>query len=313
VRHSSHLIAFFLAAVVAGALSARAQQPAPRGEMPRPSVQLSPAEIELYKRAPTLIHWTPREMHESPLFHKLRPAASQDQLPMILDRVGQTVAALFHNFPEVSCDERVVCDQVLGATPPQQLEFRYIVIPRPSGDFPAFDEYRTNLGGKPLGGSSLNDLFMITSNFVSTGLFFGAANQPGSDFRLFGIEAIRDRQCQVVGFAQKPERAHSVGAFLYRGKPTALLFQGLAWIDAENSQILRVITWLLAPRPDISLASLMSTVDFFPLRPEGSDRVLWLPRDVEVEGVSRGKQFRNMHHYSNFRLFRVESTIKPGR
>jgi hypothetical protein len=305
-------MAFFLAAMVAGALSTRAQQPAPRGEMPRPSVQLSPAEIELYKRAPTLTHWTPREMRESPFFHKLRPAASQDQLPMVLARVGQTVAALLHDFPEVSCDERVVCDAVPGAAPPQELEFRYIVVPRPSGDIPGFDEYRTNLGGKPLGASSLSDLFMITSNFVSTGLFFGTANQPGSDFRLFGIEAIRDRQCQVVGFAEKPERAQSVGAFLYRGKPSALLFQGLAWIDVENSQILRVITWLLAPRPDISLASLTSTVDFFPLRPEGSERVLWLPRDVEVEGVSRGKQFRNTHHYSNFKLFRVESTIKPA-
>jgi len=39
-------------------------------------------------------------------------------------------------------------------------------------------------------------------------------------------------------------------------------------------------------------------------------RVLWLPRDVEVEDLYRGIKIHNIHHYSDFKLFRVESTIK---
>jgi len=39
--------------------------------------------------------------------------------------------------------------------------------------------------------------------------------------------------------------------------------------------------------------------------------VLWLPRDVKVWALYRGVTVRNTHQYSNFKLFRVESAIKP--
>jgi hypothetical protein len=91
-----------------------------------------------------------------------------------------------------------------------------------------------------------------------------------------------------------------------------LLCQGLAWIDSETFQILRITTWLLAPRKDISLSSQTSTVDFYPVQPSGFEKVLWLPGDVTVTLVSRGTKVRNTHRYSNYKLFRVESTIKPG-
>jgi hypothetical protein len=85
----------------------------------------------------------------------------------------------------------------------------------------------------------------------------------------------------------------------------------LAWIDSETFQILRVTTWLLAPRPDIGLSSEISMVDFYAVQPSGSGRVLWLPRNVKVWVLYRGVVVRNTHQYSNFKLFRVESTIKP--
>jgi hypothetical protein len=39
--------------------------------------------------------------------------------------------------------------------------------------------------------------------------------------------------------------------------------------------------------------------------------VLWLPAVVEAEDLYRGIKVRNIHHYSDVKLFRVESTIKP--
>ena len=258
---------------------------------------------------------------------------------MILDRVGQTGALLANDFPQISCVEEVHTDAefaqassdeqftgdwqqkqennatrqaMLPPFPPQDRKFRYIVIPRTKGGLPGFEEYRTDLNGSPLGISSLNGVFMITSNFVSTGLYLTAAHQPDSSFRHFGMEAIRKRECHEVGFAQSPERVHTVGLITVRGKTAALLVQGLAWIDSETFQVLRVTTWLLAPRGDIGLNSSISTVDFFPVQPSGTERTLWLPRDVTVRGVYGGVTFHNTHHYFDFKLFRVESTIKPG-
>jgi hypothetical protein len=308
-----------------GAVRARPQQPAAPSQVLEPAPELTPSEIEIYKHAQTLIDWTPLQIHHCPFLHHLRVAGSQDQLPTVLVRVGQTVTLLFHDFPQIACDE-VVSEghpmqgslKFMGETQMTELsntteqhKFRYIVMPRPVGDVPAFEEYRTDPKGNPLDASGLGGLSMITSNYTSTCLYLSPADQRGSRFRHFGIQTIRERECHVLGFAQEPERARSVGVLGIAGRRVSLLVQGLAWIDSETFQILRITTWLLAPRKDIDLNSQSSTVDFYPVQPSGSERVLWLPRDVTVVIDYGGTQVCNIHHYSNFKLFRVESTIKP--
>lgn len=317
------LCSLTLAAASVGAMDAMRQQSVEPARPPEPSLHLTPSEALLYKFAPTLMGWTPKQIRHYPALHNLRPAANQDQLPMVLERAGQRCALLFHDFLQVSADEEVISASNLRArdlTMPTPLQyptkvrkFRYIVIPRPSGDLPGFEEYRTDLKGNPRDATSLGDLFMITSDFVSLGLHLSAGDQPGSKFRYFGIQAIRNQECHVVGFAQDPERARHVEELDIETGRVILLVQGLAWIDSESFQILRIMTWLLAPRTDIGLNSQVSTVDYYPVQPSGSERVLWLPRDVEVRVHFRDIDVRNIHHYSDFKLFRVESTIEPGR
>ena len=327
VKFRALVSSFILAAVSIGAGRARLQQPAAPPQLPEPPPQLTRSEIEIYKRAKTLIDWTPRQIHHCPFLGKLRPTGSQDQLRMVLERVGQTVTLLFHDFPRIACDE-VVSEAhagqgglgFLAGTPvraevaeiTERQKSRYIVIPWPVGDVPAFEEYRTDLKGNPFDASSVSGLSMIDSRYTSTCLYFSPADQRDNRFRHFGIQTIRERECHVVGFAQEPESARRVNRFHSQGQTAGLLFQGLAWIDSETFRILRITTWLLAPRKDIGISSQTSTVDFYPVQPSGSERVLWLPRDVTVVLVYRGTQVRNTHHYSNFKLFRVESAIKPG-
>jgi hypothetical protein len=312
--------------VFIGAVSGGLQQCAAPPQVLEPRLDLTPSEIEIYKGAQTLIDWTPSQIHHCPFLHKLRPTGSQDQLAMVLERVGQTVTLLFHDFPRIACDEVVseahpaesVFLTAVGNYMPETSEtterqkLRYIVVPWPAGDVPEFEEYRTDLKGNPFDLSVFTGLSMISSKYTSTCLYFSPADQRDNRFRHFGIQTIRDRECHVVGFAQNPERARRVNRFHFQGRTAGLLFQGLAWIDSENFQILRITTWLLAPRTDIGISSQTSTVDFYPVQPSGSERVLWLPREVTVMLVYRGTHVRNTHHYSNFKLFRVESTIKPG-
>ena len=319
------LVSSFIGVVVCiGAVSGGLPQSSAPPQVAEPPLNLTPSEIEIYKGAPTLIDWTPQEIHHCPFLHKLRPTGSQDQLPMVLSRVGQTVTLLFHDFPRIACDEVVsvphagqgVSFSVGGVYMPQMSEttehrkFRYIVIPSPVSDVPAFEEYRTDLKGDPLDASSLSGL--ISSKYASSCLYFSPADQRDNRFRHFGIQTIRERQCHVVGFAQEPERARRVDIFHSQGETAGLLFQGLAWIDSETFQILRITTWLLAPRKDIGISSQTATVDFYPVQPSGSERVLWLPRNVTDVLVYRGTKVHNTHHYSNFNLFPVGTTIKPG-
>jgi len=310
------LVSSLLLAVASiSAVRARPRQAAGPSELPKPAAPLTPEVLEIYKNAHTVIDWTPRQIHDCPILHKLREAGSQDQLPMVLDRVGQTVALLFREFPRIACDEEVVSDATSRehrGTPANARKFRYIAIARSVGNFQGFEEYRTDLKGNPVDAARLGSFFLITSNYISTCLYLSPADERASHFRHFGIQTIRGRTCHVVGFAQDPERMRRFNTFQVQDTKVIVLVQGLAWIDSETFEILRIVTWLLAPRKDIGLTSQGSTVDFYPVQPSGFERVLWLPRDVIVVTYYRGIGYVNKHRYSNFKLFRVDSTIKPA-
>jgi hypothetical protein len=273
---------------------------------------LTPAEIMIYKKAQTLVDWTPRQVRQRPDLQKLRPAASQDQLPLVLDRAGQASMNLVRDFPQVSSDEDVSSNFYQGLLRgTTHSRFRYIVIPHPEDEIPTFEEYRTEFNGNPVADSDLRRLPLITYDFASAALFLSPPDQQDSLFRYFGTQKFRNRQCHVLGFAQNPQRARRLNIFHFRGKKGVLLVQGLAWIDSQTFQVLRISTWLLAPRPDLGLERQISTVEFFPAAAGGTEKLLWLPRDVIVFVDCRDIHAYNVHHYSNFKLFKVESTIKP--
>lgn len=285
----------------------------PNKKSPGGLLQLTPQEIAIYQEAPTVVDWTPQQIKDCPVLHKLRPAGSQKQLTEILKRAGEVGVQSFQNFPQVACDEAVTSETRQGShTDIKHQEFQYIVLPGSANSSGVLEEYRTNRKGSPATKFNLNHLYMLTSGFASSWLYLSPAQQRDSRFRYFGVQKIRKRECRVVAFAQVPTRASALEEFHdVNGKRAALLVQGLAWIDSETFQTLRIMTWLLAPRMDVSLSTQISTIDFYPVQPAGMSRVLWLPRKVDVWVVYRGVGVRNIHRYSKFKLFRVESTIIP--
>ncbi len=275
---------------------------------PRPTL----SEIDIYKSARSLIGWSPSEIDHCAFLRGLQPAVSQDQLPGILERVGQMCTQSFHDFLNVTCDEKVVSKESTSRFKVRR-GFHYTVLRRSEkGDLPGFEEYRTDLKGNPVDVMNLRNFSMITLNFTSTFLYFSLADQHDNHHRYFGIQTIRNRECHVVGFAQDPEKVRRASRIYQSSEHSVVaLLQGMAWVDAQTFQILRVRIWLLAPLKDIGLSSQISTVDFFPVQPNGTESEMWLPRDVRVDALFRGHKIRNTHHYSNYKLFRVESTIEP--
>jgi hypothetical protein len=270
------------------------------------------SEVAIYLQGRKVVDWTPREIKAAPVLRKLRAAKNQDQLPEILKRVGETGDREFQDFPRIACNEAVT-SQVGGryATVSHH-RYRYIVLPHSSNGVSWMEEYRTDLNGSPASGFNLDKMHMLTVGFSSDWLYLSAADQNDSRYRYFGTQVLHKRLCHVVAFAQDPLRARRFKQFeVYGDQPALLLLQGLAWVDVETFQILRVMTWLLAPRPDLRLTAQISIVDFYPVQPVGMDRAIWAPRDVNVWVVYNDVGIRNIHQYSNFQLFRVESTIKP--
>jgi hypothetical protein len=94
-----------------------------------------------------------------------------------------------------------------------------------------------------------------------------------------------------------------------------VLIQGIAWIDKGNLQIIRMRTDLLAPHPELGLERQTTDVAFGEVRLVDVATPLWLPKEVKVNvgfkehDADNGRvheiSFRNEHHYSEYRRYRV--------
>jgi hypothetical protein len=256
-------------------------------------------------------------LHHPPLdLRGLEPATDQRQLDSILSAVGKTVAEFFANLPNTSSleeihQERLSRKQKVGTRLDQK--FRYLCFTPAEAWGPGFDEYRSDEGGRRASPQGLQDGFMLTSGFASASLVFHPTYQPQADFRYLGRQKVNGRDAYVIAFAQQPAKARLNGAF-NSGKISMTTFsQGLAWVDPESYEIIRLRTDLLTPLSEVKLERATTEIAFGKVHFRGIDKGFMVPRQVTVEVDWNGKHLRNQHRYSEFKLFKVEATEKVGK
>jgi VWFA-related protein len=269
-------------------------------------------------RAPSLLEIPASEVARVvPDLKTLQPAASQDLLPSILQKVGANVATFFETFPNISCREKVV---EVRQIPLKKLEdetiqdFNYLALTTADPKVVAFEEYRTDSKGRVVNRSGLDPRYVITEGFVSMPLNFHPLYQPYSKFRYLGQEEIGKRTTYVVAFAQRAFSPLSVLLAVYGARPLRVLSQGVAWIDPATDEIVRMWTGLEASLPAIKIRSQTTLVQFAEVRFKGMASSLSLPREVQVETRFTDATFKNIHSYSEFKHFTVQaSQVAPQK
>jgi len=281
----------------------------------RPNVADALQAIGTAPSPPSFVNMPDEELvHRVSELRKLKPAASQELLPSILQKVGANVTILFSSFPNVTSREEVTEQRVTAAGAMNDeiyQEFRYLALAGPDKINVGFQEYRTDSKGRPLQRQGLDRGYLITEGFVSLPLYFHPTYQHDSVFRYLGQEAIGKQSSEVVAFAQTAS-THRKEKFIINGDSSSVLTQGVAWIDPTNNQIVRMRTDLRAPEPEIKLDSQTTRIKFGEVRFKGGSLGLWLPREVEVETHCYGTIFRNTRSYSQFKLFSVQTKVAQG-
>ena len=128
-------------------------------------------------------------------------------------------------------------------------------------------------------------------------------------FRYLGDEMIGARNTYVVAFAQRPGRATFTGMAGGPWGSVVIMVQGIAWVDKNTFQLVRLRTDLLAPRGDIGLERQTTEENFTEVQLADIPSPLSLPSDVRVYAVFNGNIFRNEHHYTDYRRYRVSVKI----
>jgi hypothetical protein len=254
-------------------------------------------------------------LRAAPELRGLEPAGNQDELAFILDRTGTVIEDLLGSMPNLASREKVTQEKVSASgrlRDHRRFEFDYMMLIHRQGANVTLDEYRAGPDGSPLEAQGLEEGYMLTRGFASIWLHFLPAAQPAARFRYLGQQTNGRRRCYVVAFAQKPGSATITGMFFSGRRSVCLLYQGIAWIDEARFRIVRLRTDLLAPRPDIGLERQTTELHFGETRLSQIVSPLWLPQELVVTTELNNQHFRNMHRYSGYRLFKVETKILPA-
>lgn len=297
-----------------GGASVKSLSPAARSLLSQVDARLSmqnSTEVQSVVNQPL-----PELVQAVPELKGIEPAASQDELPSILQKTGENVREFFTGFQntvsrEQVREERLTKDGKVKNS--QDLKFEYLLVSQPQQGRLELQEYRTDSHGAPAAPTGLDSGFMLTSGFASASLLFHPAYQSGAKFRYLGRQTVNGKARYVVGFAELPDRAEMIERFNSNDASILVVFQGLAWIDADTYKIVRLRTDLLKPESKIRLERQTTEITYGPVQFKQLASAVWLPNQVAVTVEWAGKTFRNMHQYSDFKLFNtgIEEHVKP--
>ena len=292
-----------------------------------------------YENARPLLDYSlPDLLRAAPELQGLEPAGNQDKLGFILDKAGDVTEDLLGRMPNLISREEVTQvkpekatedlsgsiprhlvggEDVTLAQPRNQIgakhqrrhEFDYLILVHRQDANVTVEEYRPGAEGTGQEAQDLEEGYTLTRGFATVWLHFHPSNQSAARFRYLGQQTEGGVRCYVVAFAQKPGWATVIGIVNYKGISVRILYQGIAWIDQASFRIVRMRTDMLAPRPDIGLQRQTTDLHFGETRLPELVTPLWLPQEVVVTSGSDKQLYQNVHRYSDYRLFKVESKI----
>ncbi len=269
-----------------------------------------------YEDAKSVVEQPLPELIEAmPELEGTEPGRSQQTLPAILSSVAETVELFFRSFQDTTSLEDIH-QEVLGneskVLKASTEKFEYLMLSRKEKWGLGLTEYRS----APLHGRADPDGResgpMKTEGFASSSLYFHPLYQSKATFRYLGRQMIEGQETIVLAFAQRPDTGPVLARFEAGTRSVPILHQGIAWVDPATYRIVRMRTDLLKIPHEIELERLTTEVQFDSVRFKMSPTEVWVPRDVAVTVLWKGKLLRNRHHYSEYRLFDVK-TRERGR
>ncbi len=264
-----------------------------------------------------------------PQLKDLSPVASQQELPLILQKTGERVDDFFHRVIDLTAREEIFLTRLRQEKPFTRPELSgehvhdsYLILRHGNSSRTEIVEYRMDPNRGDFDPSVIKNGFLITSGFALSCNYFSTGFQPESRFRYLGNEQIGTQETYVVGFAQQPGKATLLVRMKGRnGVQAHMLVQGVAWIDKSNFQIVRMRTDLLAPRRDVGLNQQTTEVTLSKVQLADVSTPLWLPSSVKVYveftthngDVDRFFElsYRNEHRYTDYQRYRVSAKVVP--
>jgi VWFA-related protein len=280
----------------------------------KPSTEsAAPADTSDYANAHPYIDLPMAQLVERiPELRTLQSAPDEQDLPVILQKLGRSMDEFVREIGDLIAHEDVTQEKLNAkgnVRGKERVQDNYLILHHGYA-LAASSEYRMDDKGNRLGAIGLEKGYVVTAGFALSCIPFSTVAQPQSRFRYLGEEKMDSRETYVLGFAQQPGEATFFTAMKRTGEADVnMLTQGILWVDKNSFQIIRMRSDLLAPGNEIRLDQLTTEVAFGEVQLQDVPNPLWLPRDVDVSMEIDKQKFHNLHHYTNYRRYRVSVKI----
>jgi len=264
---------------------------------------------------PVTVEPLPELLQRLPELNDLNPAEDQVKLPKLLRKIGEGQDFFLQNLPNISAEEHVTREE-LGIRDDHvkksiEANYSYLMLPQLTVEGVIIDEHRVPKT-REFDTTGIENGLAVTQGFATMPLHFHSSCQSDSAFRYLGRQILTGSKTYVVAFAQRPNAVLCVAQVTHLGTSVRVPLQGIAWIEPQTFQIVRMRTDLLNPHPEVRLQKLTTEIDFAYVRLRGVPVALWLPGDVVVTTVTNAQKLRNVHNYSAFKRFGSETKVLTG-
>lgn len=244
-------------------------------------------------------------------------STGQNQLDAVLRVSGEKLNTMLAGFPAVSAREQIHelrFDKGGGVTNGTE-NFRYSARYKLQGSEAVLDEFRTDPASGERAAPPIASNFLVLSHFEALLNYFLPENRQHSEFRYLGRLREGGRDFTVFAFVQRPDSKLPSHVVTGEGGRTARI-HGLAWIDAETSQISRLHVEMVEQIANFPFETLSTDIVFVPVGFRAVDGESWLPARVTVHARFGGGEVHTVHRFTNYRLTdedgdSANGTVKP--
>ena len=224
-----------------------------------------------------------------------------------IDQAGQVAVSFWSQFPGVKCTERVVQTKLRAngdVATSRKSEFDYVAFLKSQAGTLSIEESRiARSAAKP---DEQHEL-LLTSGFPSFMLMFHPDFRDRFEFQT--PASATPGGVIPVAFKSRPD-AHSMSALKLRDRTYPILWTGVAWIDAKTGAISKIEAEMGTSMEEFGLSGLRAEVEYEPVMLSAAS--IWLPRRATVSLRTPRQQWRNVHEYTDYRLFSVTTSSQPA-
>jgi Tfp pilus assembly protein PilF len=252
--------------------------------------------------------WMPPDVDE-----KVPPveAGASCAVDDVVSKAGKQLIELISDVDRFAATESLTHESINRsglASYPEKRKFDYVVsIQEVQHGYLNVEEYR-NAGGSP---ADFPD-GVATNGLPALVLIFHPYNAMNFEMTCEGLARWNGGLAWQVHFKQRTDKPNTIKRYRIGadGPSYPVALKGRAWISADNYQIVRLETDLVAPVPQIRLVADHTAIEYGPVKFSKGNVNMWLPQSAEVYYDWKGRRIHRRHSFSNYLLFGVEDKQK---